>query len=347
MLSSFDYDYVLPEGLIAQTPAVPRDSARLFVYDTSTDTVVFDVFQNIGAYLPQALYVINDTKVVPSRIRVLRDTGKEIELHIYIEQGWVNGTCLQGNTEEHVCIGEKLTVHGFEFEVIAVSETGVIVSPLFSKESLEPLLFEHGVSPVHPYIEKGARSAETFYPECQATNGAAESFVATPTASLHFTRALMDTLTARGALFTSVTLQMGLGTFATIDDDPSAANHSHREHFEVRDETAQAIISARTAHVPVVAVGTTVVRTLESAKQEILAGTGACGAAKIDMYPPHEFTFPDALITNFHIPKSNLMCMVDAYLVHKRAERRILDLYHIAMREHFRFYSFGDAMLIV
>lgn len=347
MLSPFDYDYLLPEGLIAQTPAEPRDSARLFVYDTRNDTIAFDTFRNIGAYVPKSLFVMNDTKVVPSRLVATRANEREMELFILMDEGWIEGKYVHALVDTYVEVGELLTVQDHVFEVIDNKEKWMVLLPHFPQADLEPLLFTYGVTPIPPYIEKGNMTEAELRARYQSILASCDASVAAPTASLHFTHELVDMLKARHARFATVTLHVGLGTFAPIFEEQVTARKLHRERFEVSDTTANAIAAARTEGVPIVGVGTTVVRTLESAKDDLLLGRGAAGATDIFIYPPHQFTFPDALVTNFHVPKSSLMCMVDAYLAHKHASRRILDLYHIAMREHFRFYSFGDAMLIV
>ena len=171
--------------------------------------------------------------------------------------------------------------------------------------------------------------------------------VAAPTASLHFTPALVKQLEAAGSTFAPVTLQVGLGTFAPVFAENFQTKKLHSEQFFVPEDTATEILAARQASRPIIGIGTTVVRTLESAKESLAAGRGTYGTTEKFIFSPYEFTYPDILMTNFHVPKSSLLCLVQAYLEHKGAKRHIIDLYKIGIQEQFRFYSFGDAMVIL
>lgn len=339
-----DYAYSLPEELVAQEPASPRDSARLFVYDTATDSVSFDIFRNLGKHLPEkSLLVMNDTRVLPARLWLTKPSGGRIQVLLLLNEIEDGDRLIPGIVDRKLSVGTALSFRGgatltprkqkgqyFYFE------TSV------SSEEFRGLLYRMGETPIPPYIKKSRlseRELRVRYQSVFAKNGAS---VAAPTASLHFTNRLLRGLSRSGTETAHVTLDVGMGTFAPVDEESLRTKRLHEERYAIPREAASAIERARNIGKPIIPVGTTALRTLESwARNGDRSGT-----TRLFIYPPYRFKVADALITNFHVPRSSLMLLVDAFLEHKKAKKRIFELYDIAIRERFRFFSFGDGMLV-
>ncbi len=371
------YNYTLPEELVGTKPAEPRDSARLFVYDTGSDKVSFDIFANLDKYLPKkSLLVLNDTKVVPARVTLYKETGGKVialflmneyrggdSVRVLLDRGTSIGAMLCFGTPPHLstavdrCGGKEEPSR--RLQVVGQEENVFILKPEFAVELLPRLLEQYGAMPLPPYL-KGVTLSETeLRSRYQTVFASRPASVAAPTASLHFTPRVFEKLEGRGIETAYVTLHVGLGTFAPLTSENLKTGTLHFERYEVPEESARKIQQAKNEKRNIVAVGTTAVRTLESSAFKILANLdGRRDLLKGDkedisdetnlfIKPPYEFKLVDSLITNFHIPKSSLMMLVDAFLQHKKAKRSILDLYKIAIAEKFRFFSFGDAMLIL
>lgn len=336
------YEYELPKGFIASAPAEPRDSARLFVYDTKTDTVTFDHFYNLSKYLPEgSLLVLNTTKVVPARVKMRKESGGIAEVLFLVNEVRKDGLvpCI---TDRKLNIGTTVMFpNGKAFMVRSQEEERFFLAPQFSAEELPELLLKYGTTPIPKYIKENPLPEDALRERYQTIFAETPASVAAPTASLHFTERVFRSLAEKQITHVPVTLHVGLGTFAPVKDENIAEKKLHNEWFEIPEASVAAIRESKKKGNSVVAVGTTVVRTLESAAR------GANGATDIFIFPPFEFKTVDVLITNFHVPKSSLMMLVDAFLKYKGAKRGILDLYAIAMKENFRFYSFGDAMVII
>lgn len=347
-MSTFDlsaYDYTLPPGLIAHEPAEPRESARLLIYDTSTDTVTLATIADLPSLIQGTLLVTNDTTVVPARLHgTVR--GLPIELLVLVDQGLGSDGTVRALVNRGVKVGEVITVPGGTFVVLENHERSMKVRYTVGAVALKTLLETHGETPLPPYIDSPSPEAvrRIQYQTVFATSEAASA--AAPTASLHFTPALLEQLAAVGVQAASVTLQVGLGTFAPVYADNFLHKRLHEEHYFVSETAAGTISAARNEKRPIVGVGTTVARALESAKEAILSARGTYGTTDLFIFPPHQFTFPDIMLTNFHVPKSSLMCLVQAFIEHKGGKRHITELYHHAIAARMRFYSFGDAMLI-
>lgn len=351
------YDYALPPELIRKKGVEPRDSARLFVYDTETDTVTHDFFYNIAKYLPkQSLVVLNETRVVPARLWLRKETGGKIEVFVLANE-WDGDIEIPVLVDRKCAHGMKLFFpNGDYFEVVRQEENRFFVR-LRSEAPLENLLYRYGETPLPHYLEDEAREDEADlrkrYQTVFAKTGAS---VAAPTASLHFTDRVFESLDAKGIDIAKVTLDVGQGTFAPLREENFVTRKLHRERIEVSVETATKLnlvfghsMSKNEEGVEgrsVIAVGTTALRTIET----IASGSGFraySGSTDIFIFPPHEFRSADILVTNFHLPKTSLMLLVDAFLEHKGARRRIIPLYEEAIRERYAFYSFGDSMLIL
>lgn len=339
------YSYTYPEALVAHEPAEPRDAARLFVYDTARNVVTYATCRDLPAFVPPALVVRNTTAVVPARLTARRSSGEEIELFVLYDRGVIDGCYIEAMVNRGLKPGEIVSVGAYEFAVVDTSQKQIRFALRFPGEALLPLLREAGATPVPPYLRP--RATEQVLRERYQTVFAEDpGSVAAPTASLHFTPELCERLTRAGSEQVGVTLNIGLGTFAPLTPERLATGHLHHESYRVPEATAIAISRAKRTGRPVLAIGTTVVRTLEAAAAPILAGAAAEGDTDLFIYPPYPFALTDMLMTNFHVPGSSLMCLVDAFLLHKGAARGILSLYEEAIAEGFRLFSFGDAMLI-
>ncbi|HVN26266.1 MAG TPA: tRNA preQ1(34) S-adenosylmethionine ribosyltransferase-isomerase QueA [Candidatus Paceibacterota bacterium] len=344
------YSYDLPETLIARRPASPRDSSRLFVYDTARDAIAFDRFSNLGARLPpRSLLVFNETRVVPARAILRKETGGKVEA-LFLVNEWRGGP-VPVIVDRRAEVGRSLHLGpDKKFLVTAQKENIFYLKPLFPAGELIDMLQRSGITPIPKYIGAGGMRESELRKKYQSVFAARSASVAAPTASLHFTERLLAALRARGIRRTFVTLDVGLGTFAPVKDENVIKGTLHKEFFDIPAATARAIRDAKTSGSPVVAVGTTVVRTLESQAPRIAQAARRgpiAGTTDIFIRPPYRFRIADALITNFHLPGTSLMMLVQAFLLHKGAKRSVVDLYNIAIAERFRFYSFGDAMLVV
>ncbi|NTV55002.1 MAG: tRNA preQ1(34) S-adenosylmethionine ribosyltransferase-isomerase QueA [Candidatus Moranbacteria bacterium] len=355
------YDYRLPKGLIRKCGVEPRDSARLFVYDTGTDTVFHDTFANLASYLPErAMLVLNETRVVPARLMLSKETGGKIEAFVLANEisEAISGT---GPAESLIpilvdrkCVpGMRLFFpDGSRFEVVSQEENRFFVR-LHSGKSLSDLLDAYGETPIPHYLEDTGttRDEQALRKRYQTVFARSGASVAAPTASLHFTDRVFGSLAAKGVETIHVGLDVGLGTFASLRPENFVSKTLHRERISVSETAAERLTRAKAEGHRVVAVGTTALRTLESV---IVPGadTGMrefrpySGDTDIFIFPPHRFRSADMLLTNFHLPKSSLMLLVEAFLRDRGSKRTLVSLYEEAIREGYAFYSFGDSMLI-
>lgn len=348
-MEELGYDYALPEELIAREPTSRREAARLLVYDTGRDEVTFDTFANIGKYLPpQALLVLNDTKVVPARATMKKETGGKVEV-LFLVNEWGGSGPIPVLLDRKVAIGAKLFFPAEQFvTVVRQAEQIFYVEPGFPASEIWAVLERYGVMPIPPYIKGTPLPEAELRQRYQTVFAQKPASVAAPTASLHFTEELLRELEAMDMRRAFVTLHVGLGTFAPLSPENMMAGKLHAEWLHIAPETAQSIVQHKQAGKPIVAVGTTVVRALESQAAQILLGKDELIASVTDIFirPPFQFQVVDALITNFHLPRSSLMMLVQALLLAKGAKRHLVDIYALAIENRFRFYSFGDAMLI-
>jgi S-adenosylmethionine:tRNA ribosyltransferase-isomerase len=348
MLRLDDYNYRPPKELIASKPASPRDHARLFVYNTATDTIAFDTFRNIGTHLPHpSLLVFNDTKVVPARLWLTKETGGKVQVVLMMNEYRTGDTLIKGIVDRKILPGSTLFFkNGAELRVVRQDEQFFFFQPSVSLPVLWKLLESEGTTPIPPYIKDTTLSERVLREKYQSVLARERASVAAPTASLHFTEKLIARLAKHEVAHTEITLHVGMGTFAPIERKNITEKKLFTEYFAITQKSAETINAARDSGVPVIPVGTTAMRTLESAAHKHTVAAES-DKTNIFIYPPYDFQIADGLITNFHVPKSSLMLLVDAFLKHKRAKRGILALYDIAIKERFKFYSFGDGMLIL
>ena len=351
-LRTSDFAYELPPELIAQEPLAERDASRLLVLDRETGAVVHDTFRNLGAHLrPGDLLVMNDSRVRPARVWATKPSGGRLELLILrptADGAWETlvkpgrrapvGTTFTladraGNSGE-------TPVHG---SVLAKAPDGVTTVRVDGP--LDPALARLGEMPLPPYIHRRLPTPES--DRYQTTYAATTGSAAAPTAGLHFTPALLDGLRAGGVRTATATLHVGLDTFRPVIEEDPTAHPMHAEWYTASAETAAAIVATKRAGGRVVAVGTTSVRVLESVAAspggwDAAAEHGAEGWTRLFIRPGYPFRTVDALITNFHLPRSTLLMLVSAFA----GREHVLAAYAEAVRERYRFFSFGDACLI-
>lgn len=339
-MKTSDFDYPLPSERIAQTPVEPRHNSRLLVLRRDRDELEHSVFHRIGEYLrPGDLLVINRTRVIPARVYAHKPTGGRVELLLLRREDELTWEALVGG--KGMLAGKTVTIpDGPRAEVIEVLE-GSRRRVRFS-EPVEAYLPRIGEMPLPPYIHTHLENQERYQTVYADRPGSA----AAPTAGLHFTPELMDRLRGQGIRFAEVTLHVGLDTFAPVTEDDPGEHKIHTEWCELDAETAEQINATRRAGGRIVAVGTTSVRTLESAAQLAAPGDAVApfsGPTSIFILPGYTYRAVDAMITNFHLPKSTLIMLVSAFA----GRDRILAAYREAIRLEYRFFSFGDAMLIL
>ena len=340
-MKTTDFNYDLPLERIAQTPVSPRHNSRLLVLNRDANTLEHTVFWEIDRYLrPGDLLVVNDTRVIPARIFAKKEPGggraELLLLDKVDDQTW---TALGGG--KGLKPGRELSIeNGPGVKIIEVLE-GPKRKVRFS-EPIEPYLNAVGHVPLPPYIHTQLADPERYQTVYAKEPGSA----AAPTAGLHFTPALMHKLEDRGVHFARLNLHVGLDTFAPVTEDDPMTHKIHTEWCELSSETADKINTVHAEGGRIVAVGTTSVRTLETAARNAKRGQVLgpfSGPTDLFILPGYQFSVVDALITNFHLPKSTLLMLVSAFA----GRERMLRTYRIAIEEKYRFFSFGDAMLIL
>jgi len=372
-----DYNYFLPEANLALEPAVPRDSSKLFIYNTEKDQVVFDIFSNIDKYLPNnSFMVLNNTKVLPARVTMTKESGGKVVVLLLVNE--IIDNTLPIIVDRKINVGEKIFFDNNNYlYVIGQKENIFEVKFDFSRQHLFSLLNKYGAMPIPPYLKKSTLSKDELLKKYQTIFAKTNGSAAAPTASLHFTDSVFKKLDEKEIRRLFVTLHVGMGTFAPITDENIKLKKLHEEYYEVEEKTARCINTSKKEGKKLIAVGTTVVRTLESiARHHDFSSTSPPegGSPKsltqnqvpslnnsefsihksklfnktnLFVFPPYNFKIVDVMITNFHLPKSSLMMLVEAFLQHKKAKKHLVELYNIAIKNNFRFYSFGDAMLIL
>jgi len=342
------YWYDLPPDRIASEPARPRDASKLLIYNTATNEIQIDYFYNIATHLPPSTaLILNDAKVVPARVTLTKETGGKVVV-LFLTNEWLprpHGP-IPCFVDRQVRVGDSLAFPNGQRVMIERQEESIFyVSWKGSVAELIAVLTTYGTMPIPPYIKNTPLSRDELMTKYQTVFAKRLGSSAAPTASLHFTENVFKKIEQKGIKKHFVTLHVGLGTFAPLTQENMIRKTLHKEWYEIPPRTYRFFeksIQLGMKSVDVTAVGTTVVRTLESAVTR-----GACGDTDLFIMPPYHFRVVDHLLTNFHLPGSSLMMLVDAFLEHKRAKRRILELYDFAIKNNFRFYSFGDAMLIL
>ena len=335
-MKTSDFDYHLPESSIAQTPVEPRDSSRLLVLHRQTGDVEHKTFRDIRDYLKAGdLLVLNQTRVIPARIFARKVTGGRVELLLLRRRDLLRWEALVSG--KGLRVGSKVRVEGGPEATILEFLDGA-ERLLFFSEPIEPYFPKIGNVPLPPYIHEKLTDPERYQTVFSKEVGSA----AAPTAGLHFTPQLLDEIQTMGVKLAYVTLHVGLDTFAPVNEDDPEEHKIHSEWCELPPQTADLINETKQSGGRVIAVGTTSVRTLESAivGRDIISSY--VGATTLFILPGYQFKVVDAMITNFHLPKSTLIMLVSAF----SGREKVLQTYELAIKEGYRFYSFGDAMFI-
>ncbi len=334
-MKTSDFDYHLPESSIAQTPAEPRDSSRLLVLNRATGQIEHRIFRDLGIFLnPNDLLILNRTRVIPARIFAKKETGGKVELLLLRRRDELTWEALVGG--KGLRVGRKVQIEEHVtaeiIEILEGSERLIKFS-----EPIEPYFSKVGNVPLPLYIHEKLTDPERYQTVYSRDVGSA----AAPTAGLHFTPRLLEEIQAKGVKIGYVTLHVGLDTFAPVTEENPQEHKIHTEWCELPQETADLINETKRNGGRVIAVGTTSVRTLESAANVPLSAFAT--PTSIYILPGYQFKVVDAMITNFHLPKSTLIMLVSAFA----GREKILSTYETAIKEGYRFYSFGDAMFIV
>jgi S-adenosylmethionine:tRNA ribosyltransferase-isomerase len=336
-----DFNYHLPPEYIAQTPVNPRDASRLLVLNRASGEIQHAIFRQLPEFLqPSDLLVLNETRVIPARIYARKvPTGGRIELLLLVKKDDFTWECLVGG--KGLTAGKRLELEaGPAADVIQVLD-GPRRLVRF-EQALEPYLAQVGQMPLPPYIHTPLADPERYQTVYARQPGSA----AAPTAGLHFTPDLLERIRESGVGLTSVTLHVGLDTFAPVTEESPEEHKIHTEWCLLTQEASEQINQTRRQGGRIIAVGTTSVRTLESAARQAEPGqivSAYCGPTDLFILPGYSFRVVDAMVTNFHLPRSTLIMLVSAFA----GREKILETYRSAVQNGYRFYSFGDAMLIL
>lgn len=342
-----EFDYELPEELIAQMPADKRENSRMLVLDKELKTIDHKHFYDITDYLDKnTLLVLNNTKVLPARLYGTKDTGAKIEVFLLEAKKENLWSCLirpskRIKPDTIITISEELQVRAVE----KLEDAGEWLVELMYNGDLFDILHKVGNIPLPPYIERKIQSEELKQFDMnryQTVYAKDEGSVAAPTAGLHFTQEILEKLKDKGVEITYVTLNVGIGTFRPVKCENILEHKMHSETFEITQEAADKINEAKKNGKKIVAVGTTTVRTLETAYQKYGCIQACQNHSELFIYPPYEFKVIDKLITNFHLPKSTLLMLVSALA----GKDFIFKAYKEAVDNKYRFFSYGDCMLI-
>lgn len=335
-----DFDYELPEELIAQTPIEPRNASRLMVLDPALESIEHRHFYDLSTFLaPGDALILNDTRVLPARLHGRREpTGAPIEVFLLrrIDKDSWETLVRPGKKAQ---IGQTIRFsEELSAEVTAHTDFGGRIVKFHYEGIFEEILDRLGETPLPPYIHERLEDRERY----QTVYSREEGSAAAPTAGLHFTKEQLAELKAKGINIGFVTLHVGLGTFRPVNVEKIEDHKMHSEYYRIPEETADLIRRTKEAGCRVVAVGTTSIRTLEAAAEPQGVLAPKSGWTDIFIYPGYRFKLVDALVTNFHLPKSTLLMLISAFA----GREFMLRAYEEAVRERYRFFSFGDAMFL-
>ena len=335
-----DFNYYLPEELIAQTPLAKRDESRLMILDKNTGKIEHRVFKDIINYLePGDCLVRNNTKVIPARLYGRKETGANVEFVLLKNiEGDIWEAMVRPGNKLHV--GAKVIFGDglLKAEILETLQDGTRKVKFTYNGIFNEILDQIGLMPLPPYIHESLKDNDRYQTVYAKYDGSA----AAPTAGLHFTEELLKKIEEKGVDIANVTLHVGIGTFRPVKEENIEDHHMHTEHYYIKQEDADKINKAKRNKKRVIAIGTTSCRTIETIADENGFVKPCEGDTGIYIYPGYKFKCLDALITNFHLPESTLLMLVSALA----GRENILNAYNIAVKEKYRFFSFGDAMFI-
>ncbi len=335
------FDFALPEELIAQSPSSKRDESRLLLINKTKKSYTDGHFYDIIDYLHKGdVLVRNNTKVIPARLfGVKEETGAHVELLLLKDKGDDVYECLAGNAK----VIKKGTIISFKdgilkAECLEVYDEGIRIMKFIYKGIFLEILNEVGNMPLPPYIKKQCEDNDSYQTVYAKVLGSA----AAPTAGFHFTKELLQRIQEKGVEILDITLTIGLGTFKPVKEKDAEKHHMHTEHYEISKEVANRLNLAKKEHRRIIAVGTTATRTLEANIQKYGVFKETSEDTNIYIMPGYTYKAIDALITNFHLPKSTLIMLVSAFM----GREFTMEVYHHAIEQRYRFFSFGDSMFI-
>ena len=341
ILNKKTYYYDLPEELIAQTPVEPRDSSRMLVYHKDKNLIEHKIFRDIIDYFNKGdVLVVNNTKVIPARLFGKKaETGANIEVFLLKRHNLTDWEVLI-KPVKRVKVGTEIVISPeLKCEILSIGEFGSCEIRFKFDGVFEEILDRVGEMPLPHYIKQKCEKKERYNTVYSKFDGSS----AAPTAGLHFTNELLNKLKEKGVIITDVLLHVGLGTFRPVSEDNILNHKMHTEYYEVKKEAADIINKAKKEGRRVIAVGTTSIRTLESVATKYGEMKECSGDTNIFIYPGYNFKIVDGIITNFHLPESTLIMLVSAFL----GVENTLNMYNTAVKEKYRFYSFGDATLLI
>ena len=339
-MKTSDFDYELPEELIAQTPAEPRDSSRMLCYRRDTDEVSHRIFRDLPEILrPGDLLVRNNTRVLPARLYGFTPHGGKVEVLLLKRRSLAEWEVLVKPGKKAREGAELFFSEELSLVVKGRTGEGERIVEFRYDGVFEDIISRLGEMPLPPYIHEKLADGERYQTVYSKVNGSA----AAPTAGLHFTPALFDRLREKGVETADILLHVGLGTFRPVKAEEITRHHMHSEYYEIDEINADKINRAKREGRRVIAVGTTSVRTLESVADENGFVRSCRGNTEIFIFPGYRFRCVDGLITHFHLPKSTLIMLISAFL----GREKTLELYNLAVKNRYRFFSFGDAMLLL
>ncbi len=339
-MKTSDFDYALPEKLVAQTPLLDRSSSKLLILNKQNGEIEHTVFRNIIDYLNSGdVLVLNNTRVIPARLYGIKETSKiPVEVLLLKKRELDLWECLV-RPGRRLAVGTKI---GFgegilQGEVLDLLDDGKRLIRFIHEGTIEEILDQIGCMPLPPYITEKLEDASRY----QTVYSKIEGSAAAPTAGFHFTKELLEKIEQKGIKICYVTLHVGLGTFRPVKEEDVSKHIMHSEYYELSKESSQIINQAKQTGHSIIAVGTTSVRVLETCTKGSKIEAG-CGETNIFITPGYTFKMVDQLITNFHLPKSTLMMLVSAF----SSREIVLNAYQKAIENDYRFFSFGDAMFI-
>lgn len=333
------YDYYLPPELIAQTPLEKRDESRLLVFDRKTKDIYHRQFKDITQFLKKGdVLVVNNTRVLPARLLAHKNTGANVEILLLKRKNLTDWEVLL-KPAKRVKIGTVLEISSeLKCELLEILPDGNRIVRFIFDGVFEEILNRVGSMPLPHYIHEKLKDKERY----QTVYNKVEGSSAAPTAGLHFTKELLEKIRDMGVEIVELTLDVGIGTFRPCKENDIRKHDMHTEHFTLSQEVADRINLAKRENRRVIAVGTTSVRTLESVAKHGVPLEAMDGDTNIFIYPPYKFKVVDALITNFHLPKSTLIMLVCAFAGYENT----MQIYETAVENKYRFFSFGDSMFI-
>jgi S-adenosylmethionine:tRNA ribosyltransferase-isomerase len=311
---------------------------------------MFDYFYNIAKYLPEgSLMIFNNTGVIPARVTFKKDTGGKVNGLILVNEGYDDDDNVPVIVDEQIFSGRRLyLLDEYEFTISYQVEQKFYLKPEFDRDLLPSILEKCGTTPVPFYLGKQELDEKDLRTRYQTIFAKEKKSVAAPTASLHFSKRVFESLKDTNIVTKEITLDVGLGTFQEVEEKNIEGKYLHYEKFFISEDTTKEINHYKHDAKKIIAVGTTTVRALESQADNIINKEGdIVGETNIFIMPPYTFKIVDHLVTNFHVPQSSLMALVDAFLQYKKSKKTLLELYDIAQKEDYKFYSFGDSMLIL